>query len=202
MVAGEDLCNDKGHQQACVWWRNTSLTALARLDVDQTLHAQLGNFATLPNTPVAQDTSTLAQAQALEAALGSADAFVARTGVLAHASLPAAHILRIRESQREVWAFSSRITLASTFLASLFLGAPAPTSEAEACSMGLWTHGAAGSGVSGRWDDLLLEIVGGSKEEAARLRVMLGDVDLFAGGRKIGHIASYYVRRYGFNAGE
>lgn len=185
-------------QHACVWWKS-SLPAplLFFTDPNKTIHEHLfasGTPFSLPNTPVAQDTSTLTQALALEHALGGPDATAARLGTPAHASLVAAHALRMRETQPDVWHRTGRLSLASTMLCSLLLGAWAPTAESEACATGMWNH------PTRQWDDAVLEIVAGSPafEHAGRLKLMLGEVDT-AGGRKVGNISSYFVDRYGFS---
>lgn len=181
-----------------MWWRS-SVSPLSRLNPHEPLHTQIGGaYSTfsIPHTPVAQDTSTLAQAQALEAAVGGPDVLAARVGTPAHASLTAAQAMKVRETHADAWARTGRLTLASAFLASLLLGGWAPLAEAEACATGIWAHASRG------WDDLVLEVVAGSKEEAARLRVMLGEVDVSGGGKKIGNIAPYFVERYGFSPGE
>jgi hypothetical protein len=53
----------------------------------------------------------------------------------------------------------------------------------------------------GRWDEGVLEIVGGSREEGRRIRTWLGDVEI-AGGRKAAHVSRYLSERFGFEAGE
>lgn len=169
-------------------------------DPQKSLHDHLfssGNPFSLPNTPVAQDTSTLAQALALEAALGGPDTTASRLGTPAHASLTAAQAMKIREEQPEVWRRTGRITLASTLLCSLLGGNWAPTAESEACAMGMWSH------TRHAWDEEVLEIVAGSSaiEHAGRLRMMLGDVDSTSGGRKVGNISAYFVERFGFSPG-
>ncbi|EJC99437.1 actin-like ATPase domain-containing protein [Fomitiporia mediterranea MF3/22] len=186
-------------QLACVWWKSTiSPTLLRFTDPTHSLHSHLfnaGNPFTLPNTPVAQDTSTLPQALALEHALGGPDAAASRLGTPSHASLLAAHTLRMRETQPDIWMRTGRLTLASTLFCSLFLGGWAPTSESEACATGMWSvHSRA-------WDEMVLEIVAGSSayEHAGRLKVMLGEVDMSGGGRKVGNISQYFVDRFGFS---
>ncbi|KAL5521859.1 hypothetical protein ACEPAF_1703 [Sanghuangporus sanghuang] len=186
-------------QLACVWWKSSIPASLLRFtDPSWTIYDHLFNSGdpfSLPNSPVAQDTSTLPQALALEHALGGPDAAASRLGTSLHASLLAAHALRMRETQPEVWRRTGRLTLASTLLCSLLLGNWAPTSESEACATGMW------SVAQRMWDDSVLEIVAGSSsaEHAGRLSMMLGDVDLHAGGRKIGNISPYYVERFGFS---
>lgn len=81
--------------------------------------------------------------------------------------------------------------------------------EAEACATGMWVHGAnasAGAGPvqgsgQGYWDEGVLDIVGGSREEGRRVRGWLGDVDVSGGGRRSGNISRYLVERYGFDPG-
>ncbi|KAH8109625.1 actin-like ATPase domain-containing protein [Phellopilus nigrolimitatus] len=186
-------------QHACVWWKNSIPASLLRFsDPAHSLHDHLfstGNPFSLPNTPVAQDTSTLPQALAIEHALGGPDKTAARLGAPAHASLLSAHALRMRETQPDVWRRTGRISLASTLLCSLLLGGWAPSSESEACATGMWSH------PQRAWDEGVLEIVAGSNsfEHMGRLKMMLGDVDVQGGGRKIGSISPYFVERYGFS---
>jgi xylulokinase len=81
--------------------------------------------------------------------------------------------------------------------------------EAEACATGMWVHGATPSVVSnsgqgsvqGYWDEGVLDIVGGSREEGRRVRGWLGDVDVSGGGRRAGSVSRYLVERYGFDPG-
>lgn len=70
--------------------------------------------------------------------------------------------------------------------------------EAEACSTGMWVYGTGGQG---HWDDEVLDLVGGSREEGRKVRGWLGDVDVSGGSRKIAYISKYMVERYGFEAG-
>lgn len=188
-------------QLACVWWKSSLSPNILRFtDPSSTIQAHLfssGSPFSVPNSPVAQDTSTLPQALALEHALGGPEPSAARLGTPLHASLLAAHALRMRETQPEIWARTGRITLASTLLCSLLLGRWAPTSESEASATGLWNQRRKA------WDDAVCEVVAGSVgfEHAGRLKTMLGDVDVSGGGKKVGNIAPYYVERFGFSPG-
>lgn len=102
----------------------------------------------------------------------------------------------MRETQPDVWHRTGRLSLASTMLCSIFLGAWAPTAESEACATGMWNH------QTRQWDDVVLDIVAGSPafEHAGRLKLMLGEVDT-AGGRKVGSLSPYFIERYGFSPG-
>lgn len=125
----------------------------------------------------------------------------ARVGTAATPSMVAAQLFRIRETwQQEVWARTGRVQLASAFLCSLFSGKWIPMGEAEACATGMWVHGA-GSGSPGHWDEGVLDIVGGSREEGRRVRGWLGEVDTSGGGRRAGNVSRYLVERYRFDPG-
>jgi xylulokinase len=139
--------------------------------------------------PIPQDTTTQSQSLTLESTLGAPGA-----GTAAHLSIPASQILKIRETIPEAWAMTGRIMLASAFLATLLSGKWAPMSEAELAGTGLWNH------TAGAWDDTALELVGGGKEEAQRLRRLLGDVEK-CGSKQIGLLSPYFVERYGMSNG-
>ncbi|KAH9475085.1 putative D-xylulose kinase A [Psilocybe cubensis] len=195
-------------QHALVWWKSTAVPSFASLDPHTTLHAQFpAQLFSLPNTPIAQDTSSQTHGLAIEALLGGPDHMAARVGIASNASMVAAQLLRIRETwPKEVWERTGRIQLASAFLASIITGKWANMGEAEACATGAWVHGAnhnvhnsphpAGQGY---WDEGVLEIVGGSQQEGRRVRGWLGDVDVSGGSRKVGNVSRYLVERYGFD---
>ena len=106
----------------------------------------------------------------------------ARVGTSANSSLVAAQLLRVREASPDVWARTGRVQLASSFLSSLLAGSWMSISEAEACATGMWVYA---SGGQGHWDDEVIGFVGGSPEEARRVRSWLGEVDISSGGRRI-----------------
>lgn len=115
----------------------------------------------------------------------------------------AAQILRVREIWPvEVWSRTGRLQLASAFLCSLVSGKWMGMGEAEACATGLWVHGGhQGAQGVGYWDEGVLDIVGGSREEGRRVRGWLGDVDVSGGGKRAGNVSRYLVDRYGFDPG-
>ena len=141
------------------------------------------------------------QSLALEAALGGPDHMASRVGTTAHPSLVAAQLLRVREAWPEVWARTGRVQMASSFLASLLTGQLVGMGEAEASSTGLWAHAGAQPGVQSHWDEGVMEIVGGNREEGRRIWNWLGDVDVSGGRRRIGNVSRYLVERYGFDPG-
>ncbi|KAF8881707.1 hypothetical protein CPB84DRAFT_1687055 [Gymnopilus junonius] len=188
-------------QHALVWWKSTTIPSLSSLDPHVPLHSHFPSqcFA-LPNTPVASDTSSHTHGLAIEAFLGGPDHMAARVGISSNPSMVAAQLLRVRETwPQEVWARTGRVQLASAFLASLITGKWSSMGEAEACATGAWVHGANQNATGqGYWDEGVLDIVGGSREEGRRVRGWLGDVDVSSGSRKIGNVSRYLVERYGF----
>ena len=148
-------------QHALVWWKSTPIHSFPGLDPRLPLHAQLPpNTFSLPNTPIAQDTSAHTHALALEALLGGPDLMSSRVGVCAHASLLAAQLLRVREN--DAWQKTGKIQVASSFLSSLICADWIGMGESEAQATGMWVHG--GQTQNGYWDDGVMEIVGGSRD--------------------------------------
>jgi xylulokinase len=169
-------------QHATVWWTPESATFLSNLSPNSTLSSQLPSSATfsLQYTPVFQDTSTLAQSLSLEPLN------------IPSPSGTAAQAMKIREGNPDAWAQTGRVMLASAFLSSTLLGRWAPMSLSEVVGTGLWNE------AREDWDDRVLEVVGGSPEEGARLRTMLGTVEQTPS-TKIGTISPFLVERFGFD---
>ncbi|KAF8641637.1 hypothetical protein AX16_009863 [Volvariella volvacea WC 439] len=189
-------------QHALVWWKSTAIPSFVNLDHHLPLHAHItAQSFTISNTPIAQDTSSHQHALAIEARLGGPDLMAARVGTCANASLVAAQLLRVRETWQDVWSRTGRVQLASAFLASLITGRWINMSESEACATGMWVHSGNAniSQPQGHWDEGVLEIVAGNREEARRVRTWLGDVDISGGNRRAGNVSRYLVDRYGFD---
>ncbi|KAF9032393.1 hypothetical protein BJ165DRAFT_1357960 [Panaeolus papilionaceus] len=190
-------------QHALVWWKSTTVPSLSSLDPHNPLHTLFpAQTFSLPNTPVSQDTSSQSHAMAIESLLGGPDLMAARVGMSANASMVAAQLLRVRETwPQDVWARTGRVQLASAFISSLITGKWTSMGESEACATGIWVHTATlPNQKSQLWDEGVLDIIGGSREEGRRVRGWLGDVDLSGGARKAGNVSRYLVDRYGFDS--
>jgi len=96
--------------------------------------------------------------------------------------------MRLRRKFPEMYADTSRISLVSSFLASVLLGTVAPMDISDACGMNLWDIPAQ------QWSEPLLELAAGG--DAADLRAKLGDVRLDGGGA-MGTVAAYFAARHG-----
>jgi xylulokinase len=98
--------------------------------------------------------------------------------------------MRMHKNHPEVYRATSRITLVSSFLASVFLGRIAPFDISDVCGMNLWDINA------GSWCEPLLKLA--AREDGLdSLKKKLGTVREDGGG-SMGPISSYFVQRYNF----
>lgn len=101
-------------------------------------------------------------------------------------------ILRFHDKYPEAYKATSRITLVSSFLASVFLGKIAPMDISDVTGANLWDI------KNGRWHEDLLALAGGSSG-VEDLRKKLGNVPE-DGGASFGNISPYFSKRYGFSS--
>jgi len=96
----------------------------------------------------------------------------------------------MHKNHPDVYRATSRITLVSSFLASVFLGRIAPFDISDVCGMNLWDIDA------GAWSEPLLKLAAG-EDGLDSLKQKLGTVREDGGG-SMGPISSYFVQRYNF----
>lgn len=99
--------------------------------------------------------------------------------------------MRFHKLRPEVYRATSRITLVSSFLASVFLGRIAPFDISDVCGMNLWDI------ASGSWSEPLLQLAAGD-DDLDSLKEKLGSVREDGGG-SMGNISKYFIERYGFS---
>ena len=103
-------------------------------------------------------------------------------------------IRRFRKKYPDAYNNTSRISLVSSFLASVLRGKIAPIDISDVCGMNLWEI------KKGAWSQEALELAAGepgNSVAASDLSQKLGKVDE-DGGLNLGNISSYFVGRYGF----
>jgi len=123
----------------------------------------------------------------LDESVGGQQALADLTGSRAYERFTGPQIAKIRRQTPEAYSETSRISLVSSFIPSLFLGAFAPIEISDASGMNLMnvlTH---------KWDDGLLETCGGPY-----LRQKLGEEPV-PGGVVLGKVHAYWAQKYGIS---
>ncbi|HEX6945444.1 MAG TPA: FGGY-family carbohydrate kinase, partial [Casimicrobiaceae bacterium] len=139
-----------------------------------------------PESPVWMDESTRAQCDAIDTALGGADATARLTGSPATERFAGPQIRKFYEHAAPAYEATGRIHLVSSFLASILAGTDAPLEPGDAAGMNLMDIG------RGEWSPAALAAT------APRLRERLpslGPSSTIAGPLDI-----YWRERYGFPA--
>ncbi|KAI0389809.1 xylulose kinase-like protein [Xylariaceae sp. FL0594] len=182
-----------GQQHSSVYWNNQAEVTLKSLDPKRPLLEQLaGRVFAYEFAPNWQDHSTQNECDAYDAHLGSPQKLADATGSSAHHRFTGTQIMRMRRRRPQVYEATSRISLCSSFLASVFLGAIAPFDISDVTGMNLWDI------ASESWNEKLLELTAGGAEGVPALRAKLGDVPT-DGGVILGNVSPYFTERFGFS---
>lgn len=181
-----------GMQHGSVFWSPEAETLLASMDPGKLLMEQLDRAFSHPFSPNWQDASTQRECDEFDVALGDEASLALATGSKAHHRFTGPQILRFRRKHPDAYANTARISLVSSFFASIFLGKIAPFDISDVCGMNLWNI------KDGQWEEKLLELVAGSTQGIPALKDKLGPTPV-EGGQELGPISSYFVNKYGFN---
>ncbi|KAF1992030.1 xylulose kinase [Aulographum hederae CBS 113979] len=186
-----------GMQHGTVFWSKDADELLQGLDAEKSLLEQLKNVEgkggafSHEYSPNWQDASTQEQCEAFDGHLGSTQKLAEVTGSKAHHRFSGPQILRFRQKYPSHYEATARISLVSSFVASMLLGKVAPIDIGDVCGMNLWDINAGG------WHETLLALAAGSEDKVPELKKKLGPVPE-DGGETLGSISKYYVSRYGF----
>ncbi|GAA0143973.1 carbohydrate kinase [Lithospermum erythrorhizon] len=174
-----------GQQHGSVYWKKGSLAILSSLDSKKRLIDQLGDAFSTKESPIWMDSSTTEQCIAIEKAVGGALELSKLTGSRAYERYTGPQIRRIFETQPEVYENTERISLVSSFMASLLIGGYAYIDHTDGAGMNLMD-------IKERaWSKVALEATAPGLEEK------LGD--LAPAHSVAGVLAQYYLDRYHFN---
>ncbi|KAF9643706.1 D-xylulose kinase [Thelephora ganbajun] len=176
-----------GQQHGSVYWSSSAEKLLTTLNPEKSLLDQLvpGAFS-VPNSPIWQDSSTTRECEELEVAVGGPQALADITGSRSYERFTGPQIKKIRRAHPIQYENTARISLVSSFVASLFLGRIAPIDVSDASGMNLMNvhlH---------KWVDSILEVAGG-KELRGKLKE-----EPVEGGIALGEVHPYWTRRWGF----
>ncbi|PWA71953.1 xylulose kinase-2 [Artemisia annua] len=174
-----------GQQHGSVYWKKGSSGILASLDSKKRLVDQFGQAFSTKESPVWMDSSTTQQCRAIEEAVGGALELSKLTGSRAYERFTGPQIRRIFETQPEVYHDTERISLVSSFVASLLIGEYACIDHTDGAGMNLMD-------IKERiWSQKVLEATAPGLEEK------LGK--LAPAHAVAGLIAPYFVERFQFN---
>ncbi|CAA2994887.1 Xylulose kinase [Olea europaea subsp. europaea] len=174
-----------GQQHGSVYWKNGSSKILSSFDPKKPLIDQLRDAFSIKESPIWMDSSTTEQCKAIEKAVGGALKLSELTGSRAYERFTGPQIRRIFETQPEVYQNTERISLVSSFMASLLTANYACIDQTDGAGMNLMD-------IKERsWSKILLEATAPGLEEK------LGK--LAPAHAVAGLIAPYFVERYDFN---
>ncbi|KAI4532135.1 hypothetical protein MG293_017400 [Ovis ammon polii] len=176
-----------GQQHGSVYWKTGASQVLTSLSPGLPLREQLQACFSISNCPVWMDSSTAAQCRQLEAAVGGAQALSRLTGSRAYERFTGNQIAKIYQQNPEAYSHTERISLVSSFAASLFLGSYSPVDYSDGSGMNLLQ-------IQDKvWSQACLGACAPRLEEKLGRPVPSCSV--------VGPISSYFVQRYGFPPG-
>ncbi|CUM62707.1 uncharacterized protein PRCAT00000263001 [Priceomyces carsonii] len=194
-----------GQQHGSVYWSESAPKLLSNLNSSQDLASQLNDALAIPTSPNWQDHSTGKEIKDFEKVAGGADKLAELTGSRAHYRFTGLQIRKIAtRKDPENYKKTFRISLVSSFVASILLGKIANIEQAEACGMNLYDIS------EGKFDEHLLAVAAGthlsldnvseaeSLKGVTQLKKKLGDIKPISY-QSLGNISSYFVEKYGFN---
>lgn len=173
-------------QHGSVFWNQHGLDMLHKLDPDNFLYNQINEDAfSLKQSPIWMDSSTTKQCQEMEEAIGGRDEMVKITGSKCYERFTAAQIRKIYQEKPDVYKNTVRISLVSSFLASIFSNDIAPIDHSDGSGMNLLDIN------TRTWSQKCLNACAENLEEKLGQPVPTCSV--------IGKVGSFFIQRYNIN---
>lgn len=142
-----------GQQHGSVYWKKGSSAKLASLDPSKPLKEQLSDAFSTTDSPIWMDSSTTSQCKEIENAVGGPLRLSQLTGSRAYERFTGPQIRKIFQTRPDVYGDTERISLVSSFMASLFVGSYASIDETDGAGMNLMD-------IRERsWSKILLEVL-------------------------------------------
>ena len=174
-------------QHGSVYLNQGAAKALAGLDPQKALAAQLRGCFSRPHSPIWMDTSTGPECREIDQALGGGRAAAKLTGSAATERFAGPQIRRFHKRCPERYAQTAHIALISSFITSLLLGRIAPLDGGDGLGMNLAD--------AGRWEWSEAAMGACAPGLAVRLpRLLRGD-------QIVGPVSPYFQKRHGLAPG-
>lgn len=193
-----------GMQHGSIYWSKAAGEKLLSMVSSATLSEALDGAFAWDLSPNWQDHSTGQQIKDFEKVAGGPDGLALRTGSRAHYRFTGLQIRKLAvSSESNVYKQTERISLVSSFLASVLLGQITTIEEADACGMNVYNI------AESAYDEELLavaagvhpELDGASEKESQsgveELKRKLGEINPVSY-ESLGKISPYFVEKYGF----
>lgn len=180
-----------GMQHGCVYWNADAESRLSTLNSAKSLETQLDSAFAHPYSQNWQDASTQKECDEFDQCLGNPAQLATATGSKAHHRFTGPQILKFQRLYPDRYEKTVRITLVSSWLATVFLGKFAPFDISDVCGMNLWDIKA------GNWNEKIISLASGTFG-VSDLQQKLGKVPE-DGGTSFGNVSQYFVDRYGFS---
>ncbi|KAI5606517.1 xylulose kinase [Silurus asotus] len=174
-----------GQQHGSVYWKKGARKTLQSLNPGGYLHSLLQDCFAVQDSPVWMDSSSAEQCKRLECAVGGAQHLADITGSRAYERFTANQIAKIYQLQEERYNETERISLVSSFAASLFLGDYAAVDYSDGSGMNLLDI------FTKKWSEPCL------KATAPHLEEKLGNPTPPTA--VLGFVSSYFVKRFGMS---
>ena len=126
-----------GQQHGSVFWRTGAGQMLKNLRPDKFMHDELAHAFSILDSPIWMDSSTGNQCKILEEAVGGPEALAKITGSRAYERFTGNQIAKIAQEKSEAYSNTERISLVSSFAASLFRGEIAAIDTSDGGGMNL-----------------------------------------------------------------
>ncbi|XP_031696485.1 xylulose kinase [Anarrhichthys ocellatus] len=174
-----------GQQHGSVFWRRGASETLKDLDPDQDLHQLLQDSFSVSHSPVWMDSSSRQQCEELQTAAGGAGRLAEITGSRAYERFTGNQISKLRQTRPEEFKNTERISLVSSFAASLFLGGYASIDYSDGSGMNLLDIR------TRNWSEICLDATAPHLDRLLGAPVPSTSV--------LGPVSAYFVQRYGFS---
>lgn len=173
-----------GQQHGSVFWAKGARKALNKLKPVASLHDQLKDQFSVPDSPVWMDASTDAQCKKLEDSVGGPMKLAEITGSRAFVRMTGNQIMKISQTQPEAYANTERISLVSSFVPSILIGDYSPIDLSDGSGMNLLDVN------TKTWSQKCLDACGENLGDKLGQPVPSHTV--------VGNICSYFCDKYGF----